>query len=41
MIKIDYLIESAPYGFLFTSVKTLEANEFATLTRSFLKFCNE
>ena len=29
MKKIDYLIESAPYGFLFTSVKTLEANEFA------------
>ena len=28
--KIDYFIESAPYGFLFTSCKTLS-----------LKFCNE
>ena len=27
VIKIDYLIESAPYGFLFTSRKTLETNE--------------
>ena len=26
-IKIDYFIESAPYGFLFTSRKTLETNE--------------
>ena len=25
--KIDYFIESAPYGFLFTSRKTLETNE--------------
>ena len=27
MIKIDYYIESAPYGFLFTSRKILETNE--------------
>ena len=27
-IKIDYFIENAPYGFLFTSRKTLEMNEF-------------
>ena len=26
-IKIDYFIESALYGFLFTSRKTLETNE--------------
>ena len=26
-IKIDYFIESAPYGLLFTSRKTLETNE--------------
>ena len=26
-IQIDYCIESAPYGFLFTSRKTLETNE--------------
>jgi len=26
-IQIDYFIESAPYGFLFTSRKTLETNE--------------
>ena len=26
-IKIDYFIESAPYGFLLTSRKTLETNE--------------
>ena len=25
--KIDYFLESAPYGFLFTSRKTLETNE--------------
>ena len=24
IIQIDYIIESAPYGFLFTSRKTLE-----------------
>ena len=40
-IKIDYIIESAPYGFLFTSRKNLETHSFATLTRSFLKLCNE
>ena len=28
-IKIDYFIESASYGFLFTSRKTLETNEWA------------
>ena len=27
VIKIDYFIESAPYGFLFTNRKTLETNE--------------
>ena len=26
-IKIDYFVESAPYGFLFTSRKTLETSE--------------
>ena len=26
-VKIDYFIESAPYGFSFTSRKTLETNE--------------
>ena len=26
-VEIDYFIESAPYGFLFTSRKTLETNE--------------
>ena len=29
IIKIDYFIESAPNGFLFTSRKTLETNEWA------------
>ena len=28
-IKIDYFIESAPYGILFTSHKTLETNQWA------------
>ena len=27
LIKIDYFIESAPYGFLFRNRKTLEAHE--------------
>ena len=35
-INIDYFIGSAPYGFLFTSCKTLE-NERVSLS----KFCNE
>ena len=26
-VKIDYFIESAPYGFLYTSRKTLETSE--------------
>ena len=29
LVKIDYFIESAPYGFLFTSRKTLETKEWA------------
>ena len=29
-IKIDYFIESAPYGFLFTSRKTLETKEWVS-----------
>ena len=29
-IKIDYIIESAPYGFLFTSRKNLEAHSFVS-----------
>ena len=29
-IKIDYFIESAPYGLLFTSRKTLETNEWVS-----------
>ena len=39
--RIDYFIESAPYGFLFTSRKTVETNEWAKRTSEFLKFCNE
>ena len=27
--NIDYFIQSVPYGFLFTSRKTLETNEWA------------
>ena len=30
VIEIDYFIESALYGFLFTSRKTLETNEWAS-----------
>ena len=30
LVKIDYFIENAPYGFLFTSRKTLETNEWVS-----------
>ena len=30
LVKIDYFIQSAPYGFLFTSRKTLETNEWVS-----------
>ena len=37
LVNIDYFIESATYGFLFTSCKTLENERVAALTRSFSK----